>query len=140
MSHYSGSAVGITFGGSALHGNIRKWDYSAEMSVYDTTAGSDQAESHVTGVRKISGSFDLLADTGSAGSAIERMLYSGAQGTLLWGDLGTATGQNYPKYGVYATFTSVNKTTPYDDVVIYNVDWTGNGDWVFNYNSMGSVW
>lgn len=138
--HNSGSALQATFGGSAIHGNIRNWEQSGEVSIYDSTAGADVAESHVTGVLKMSGSFDILADSGAAGSAIERNLYAKAVGTLLWGDLGTATGASNPKYGLYVTLTNVSKKTPYDDVIVYSVEWTGNGDWVFNYNSMGSVW
>lgn len=138
MSHVSGSALYVSWLGVAITGNQRSFDWNGQMDVADTTAGADAAQSHIPTTKSGDASMEVLYDNASAGSAQERTFYEGAQGTLIWGTEGTASGN--PKYSRLATLTGVSQPNPYDDVVMYSLSWTFNGDWITNFNSLGSEW
>lgn len=138
MAHFTGADLYITFGGVTLHGDFRSLDVSESQEVADTTAGTDDYQSHVITTKAVEMSLSLLYDNATAGTAAATALANGTQGTLEWGPEGTATGK--PKYTIPATVTSFDKSIPYDDAVSYDVSLTGNGAFTNHFELSGSVW
>lgn len=136
--HASGSALYASFGGTLITGDQRAMSWESSVNLIDTTAGADVAESHVTGTTNASISIDWLVSTDAAGSATNSALAEKNSGTLLWGNYGTAAGS--PKYGCVATVESVSQDAPYDDVLSKSASLTRNGNWLFNYDTLGSTW
>lgn len=139
MAHLSGSALviqWITTGTVTLSGDQRTMTWNENMNIADSTAGSDTADSHVRTFRSIDGSFGLV-DNGAAGSALYAAIYSGAQGTLKWFPIGTATGS--PVYSILSTITQVQQSMPFDDIIDRSYNWKGNGDWLLNWERSGST-
>lgn len=138
MAHASGSALFVSFKGVTMSGDQTTFDWSSSIKTIDTTAGADAADSHITGTYTGEASFERFYENSSAGSTLERELYEGNSGTLLWGVEGTASGK--PKHGIVATITGVDRAAPYDDALKYNVTWTFNGAWLFNRERNGDSW
>lgn len=139
MAHASGSALYATFGGTVISGDQRKIDWESSVSLIDTTAGADVAESHVKGTSSATINIEWLEDSlVAAGSATARALAEGNSGTLTWGPRGTATGN--PKYTCVATVDTNGQDAPYDDVLMKKASLTRNGDWIANFDTLGSVY
>lgn len=132
MAHYSGKKLYLEFDGVALSADHRGLDVSRAAKTDDTTAGADEAESHI--VLTTSASFDLtlLDDDGSGGDDIRAALIEGAQGLFVFGPQGNEAGK--PCYSCQATVTSVSVSYPYDKSVEVKATLTRNGDWVQNYD------
>lgn len=137
MSHYSGSALYMSFGGTVITGDQRSVSWEESANLIDTTAGADVAESHITGTTTASISWDALFEDSSAGTSVSRAVAVKNSGTLIIAPLGTATGK--PKWSCIATSESLSVDAPYDDVLMYSGSFARNGDWITNYNSLGSV-
>lgn len=137
MTHYAGSALYAEFGGVAINTDFKSLDINETQDIADSTAGADAARSHVRTVRSIDASLSALFN-GTAGSAVMAALQAGAQGTLTFGQIGTATGA--PKYSVVMTVTAFNKSIQFDGTQEMSASLMGDGDWLLNYERSGSVW
>lgn len=139
MAHASGSALYATFGGTVISGDQKKMDWESSVSLIDTTAGADVAESHVKGTSSATINIEWLDDAlTAAGSATARALAEGNSGTLIFAPRGTATGN--PKYSCVATVDTNGQDMPYDDALLKHASLTRNGDWILNFDTLGSVY
>ncbi len=136
MSHYSGSAVYWSFGGTVCSTDFKSVDWEETIKLIDTTAGADVAESHVTGTTKATFSWSALFEDAAAGSAFARALDVGNSGTLIFAPLGTAVGK--PKFSFVATSDTLAMKAPYDDALEWTGSLTRNGDWVTSWAALGS--
>lgn len=138
MAHFTGADLYITFGGIALHADYRTLSVDESTGTADTTAGTDEYQSHVITTKSVEMSLTLLYDNATAGTAAATALANGKQGTLEWGPEGTATGK--PKYTIPATVTSFSKSIEYEAEVTYDVTLTGNGAFTNHFELSGSTW
>lgn len=136
MAHYSGQALYVEFAGVDCSADYRALDVSREYKIENTTAGADVDESHILLTRSAEFELTYLDET-AAGTAIQRALYEGAQGTLVYGPQGTAAG--LPKFSCSATVTSVSPGYNYDKAVERKVKLVKNGVWLDNYDISGDV-
>lgn len=136
MAHYSGSALYVSFGGTVITGDQKSVDWEESVKLIDTTAGADVAESFVTGTTSASISWDSLFNDAAAGSAMARAVAVKNSGTLIIGPLGTAAGM--PKFSCLAISETLSMKMPYDDALEFSGSFTRNGDWITNWNSLGS--
>lgn len=114
---YSGGTIQINT-------DFRNWSYVDQGQWIDTTAGADtsmqEIPSYDTG--QVTASFLLQSNMGTTTfTAFAR----GTQGTLIWGEAGTASGA--PKTTLPAKVYQGTRTVPYNDVVSMDVQWNQNG-------------
>ena len=120
MAKLSGKNLYVSFGGVVLSGEQRSFDVTLSQESADATAGADDYRNFVSTVKTIEASMEIVMKEHSVGgSAIKAALAAGAEGTLLWGPEGTATGK--PKYGFYARVSEASETIPFDDVWVKNI-------------------
>jgi hypothetical protein len=112
-----------------LSGDSRTFDVTREQEIADASAGSDGARSSKATLKNYSASLEALY-IGTAGSASFGSVDIGTEGTLLWGPQGTAAGK--PKGSWPMIVTQMSISSPFDDIVMLNIEWVGQGAEVSN--------
>jgi hypothetical protein len=126
VAKLSGKNLYVSFAGVALSGEQRSFDVTLSQETADSTAGADNYRNFVNTVKSIEASLEIvMKEHSTGGSAIKAALAAGAEGTLLWGPEGTATGK--PKYGFYALISEASETIPFDDVWTKSVTFQNAG-------------
>jgi hypothetical protein len=120
---FGASAGYIKFGTTVLSTDMRAFDPEEEVGLVDGSAGSDAARTYLTTLKDGKATLELLAGTG--GTALWAAVAPATSGTLEWGDEGTTAGK--PKHTVNAIVQKRKRSTPYDDVVVYTVDFQFSG-------------
>jgi len=136
MAHATGKAAYISFAGTAVHADYRKFTINRSVDVADTTAGADTEKSYIAKVKDADISLSLLYN-GTAGTAVDSALKMSAEGTLVIGPEGTAAGK--PKYECLAIVTSRDLEASYDDTISLEIKLKKNGAWTANWEDSGSV-
>lgn len=125
MAEMTGSAAYVSFKGTVITPDYRSWEDSGEMGLADASAGADTHKKFLTTLRESGAKFGGLYVGGTAATDVYNLLVEGAQGTLLIGLEGTATGK--PKKTVTdAVVKSRGRKSPYDNVVELDVEFTFN--------------
>ena len=118
-----------------LTGDQRNFTPNREQATADVTAGGDSWRVSKATIKNFSATLEVLM-TGTAGTATMSRIDVGDEGTLLWGELGTATGK--PKWGYPVIVSNASQSIPFDDAAVWTVEFQGQGDEVFNGNT--STW
>jgi hypothetical protein len=138
LGKISGKDLYAAFGATSLGASIRSFDVSEEMEKADSTAGADSYRNYVNTVKNISVDVEIVMQSHSTGgSAILAALAPGSEGTLVWGQEGTATGK--PKKGFLASVGNVSQAWPYDDVGILSVTFSMSGT-ALAFDGVTSLW
>lgn len=137
MAKYTGTALYVTYGGTVLTGEHRKFDWDYKGDVDDVTAGADVDKEYITTHRDASGSM-MIVDTGTDMAGIRSVLYPLNSQTLIFAPNGTATGM--PKYQCEAILTDVKSGYPYDGHTEIEFSWQKTGAWTANYELLGSTY
>jgi len=125
MPKISGKNLYVAFGSTVLSSTQRSFDVTEVLEQADSTAGADEYRNFVNTVKSIEATMEIVMSDGTAGSALRAAIYNGAQGTLVWGAEGNATGR--PRKGFYATVVDASESYPYDDVVVMKTKFTMAG-------------
>jgi len=126
MAKYTGRNLYATFAGGTITGDQRSLKVSEAIDLVDVSAGADIAKSYVAALEDGTGTLEVLDQTGGTAAAyIWNLLDKGAQGTLVWGEEGTATGK--PKHSVFALVASRDKEVPYADAVVQTFEFQFSG-------------
>jgi hypothetical protein len=112
----------IKFGSTVLSTDMRTFDPEEEVGLAEASAGNDAARTYLATLKDGKATLELLAP---GGTAIWAAIAPATSGTLEWGDEGTASGK--PKHTVNALVQKRKRQTPYDDVVVYTVDFQFSG-------------
>lgn len=116
MAKISGKDLFASFAGTSLGDTIRNFDVSEAQETADATAGADAYRNYVNTMKTIKASCEVvMKDYAGGGSALRSLLQPGAEGTLIWGVEGSATGK--PKKGFLARISQADEGIPFDDVV-----------------------
>lgn len=121
-------------GTADISGHRRTLDISEEAEMKDTTAGNDAARNYEPLHLVLGASYTALYD-GTAGTAVSYRLRAGAEGSVVFGPLGTASGA--PKGSFAAVVSQHNMSVPYDDNIEVSIEFmpqTTSG-WVSDYRS-----
>jgi len=135
MAHFSGSALYVTYRGVVITGDQRNFSFGETVEDADVSAGADYGRSFITTLSTVEGALELV-DNGIAGSAIYEEMFNNT-GTLVWGPLGTATGN--PKYSCAVNITKRDQEYGYDSEVIRKYSFKRTGDWISHFDQ-GDVW
>ncbi|SRR5581483_6559466 len=119
MPEYVGGAAGyIKFGTTVLAADFRTFDAEEEVGLADASAGNDANRTYLVTLKDGKATIELVAQ--ADGTALWNALAPGTQGTLEWGDEGSAVGK--PRHTVNAIVQKRKRTVPYDDIVVLNFD------------------
>lgn len=127
MTAYAGStlyATWVTTGGTTvLSGDFRTFTLTPTINLYDETAGSDSHAQYIPGLKNATCSFDCVQQ--ATGTALYTACIEGAQGTLIVGPEGTASGKQ--KITIPAISMGVTWTQPYNELVTINIQFQESG-------------
>ena len=118
-----GTAGFISFGAVTLSTDMRNFDPEEEVGLADASAGNDLARSYLATLRDGKATLELVAVAGA--TATWNAVAPGTAGTLTWADEGTATGK--PKHSVTAIVQKRKRQMPYQEVVVYTIDFQFTG-------------
>lgn len=118
MTSYTGQNLYVTFGGTALQADYRSFEPESEIGTEDGSAGADVGRTYKTTLKDGKASYKARSISGTSGTPEWITLAEGAQGTLVWGPEGTASGKI--KGSVYAILNSRKLPNEYDKVA----EWT----------------
>ena len=120
MARLTGKNLYVEFDGTALNTDYRTLDVSYGQDTAQTTAGADEFRNYANTVKTIEATFEAVVDEFSGrGSAFKALLIPGSEGTLIWGEEGTAAGK--PKDGYLARITTADKSYGYESEITYSV-------------------
>jgi hypothetical protein len=127
-NEFAGSALyahWIWSGGTVvLSTESRNFSYTASIDYIDATAGADATRRRLASFKDATVSLSMVAQTD--GTALIASCAEGNNGTLIFGEAGTAT--NSPKTTLPCRANGVSRSVPYADVVTYDITWSANGD------------
>lgn len=126
MPAFAGSALYATWiysGGTVvLSGDFRSLGENESVEVIDATAGADNYRERLPYVKDNSVTITIVSQ--AAGTAMLTALAVGTQGTLIYGEEGTAVGK--PKHTHPSFVSNYSKNVPYNDVVELTVTFQGS--------------
>jgi hypothetical protein len=115
-----------------ISGDYRALGVDDSLDTVDLSAGTDTAKFNKGTLADIKVDYEVM-NTGTAGSATMYRLRRGQEGTIYWGELGTATGM--PKAGLRVVVVKNSPDYKYDKEVMTKISFKGQGDWVYTPNS-----
>lgn len=123
MPAISGSAMYLAWiytGGTVrIDTDYRQFDYAPTLSIIDASAGADTFREYIGGIGE-GGAISVSCVLQSGGTAFLSSLATNTAGTLVYGPMGTATGQ--PKTTIPALSKGPAYSQKYDDVIEVKVE------------------
>lgn len=123
MAGITGTALYLAFDGTVLDTDYRSFGPGEEIGTVDQSAGSDANRTYLTTLKD--GSADSTIVVQSADTATWGALALGTEGTLEWGEEGTASGKQ--RHYVNAIVTGRAKTIEYADLIVADISWQYSG-------------
>lgn len=121
---FVGKDLHLKFGSTELHADYRTFSPNESVNNADGTSGPDSYVRELPTTTAFEASLELVGP--SDGTATWDALAPKTEGTLEWGEEGTAA--NKPKHTILAYIKSRNQTVPYADIVVWNVTFGPRGD------------
>ncbi len=115
MAAKVGDNAYIYFKGTDIAGDFRNLDDSSAIGLVDATAGADACKTFLTTITEGEAKWSALWQDTAAGDAAYLLLAPGAEGSLIIGPNGSASGA--AKTTVNAIVKDRNRKIPYDDVI-----------------------
>jgi len=129
-NEFAGSALyaqWITVGSTVvISTEFRNFSFTDSGENIDATAGADIYRRTLDSFQTCTASASWLMQT-TQGSVEVTNLRKGTEGTLTWGEAGSAAGSTVLKRDMPAKVDSSSWTTPYNDVVSIDCTWIQNG-------------
>lgn len=110
----------VSWAGLQLIG-LQSWDPGRTEVEADTTAAGDEIETSGKIRESLSPTATVLIDTGTAGAALEAVLYPGNTGNLIWGKKGSSAGS--PKDGIRARLVKCDPVLERDGEQMLDLEW-----------------
>ncbi len=106
-----------------LQTDFRNFTYTPSVDLVDATAGADVVKKNIVSFKggAITCSQVMQSDLGTTTMAA---LAEGVSGTMTWGEAGTAVGK--PKHTAGFLCTGTTYSTPYNDIVTLDTNWSQN--------------
>ena len=115
---FVGSDAYFSFGGTVVSTQFRNIDDNQTGDTVDGSAGADTFRRKLFTLVDGGLTLDVVAQAG--GTALLAAWRPGQEGTIIFGEEGTASGK--PKTTVNANVTGFRRTIPYDGVVVYSYE------------------
>ena len=119
----TGSAYYIVWESKILSVDYRTADTDEEMGTVDQSAGADTDRTFLTTLK--GGGKTYTGKHAAADTTLWGAVLPGTEGTLEWGEEGTAAGK--PRHKVNAIVTNRHKGAAYDGLVVISASWIYSG-------------
>jgi len=119
----TGSGYYLKFGTTVLSTNYRSTGVSEDIGLVDQSAGADTYRTYLTTLGD--GTRQATIKYKAGDTAVWGALARGTEGTLEWGEEGTAAGE--PKHQVLAIVTNRSHDASYDDLIVISAQFQYNG-------------
>lgn len=124
MAYVSGTAGSVAFvsGGTSVINGAMNWDMSIEMETPETTAFGDSWGNYLPGIRRWTGTLELIKDPASGPQGTVQSLIIGGSAAIVF--------RFYELSNFYAGSAYVSGGAPgisYDDKAVTSYDLTGHG-------------
>jgi len=113
----TGTNTYLKFASTVLSTNYRSFSFSDEMGLVDQSAGSDSGSTFLTTLRN--GTMNASIKHKAGDTAVWAAIAPGSEGTLEWGEEGTAAGK--PKHTVYAIIQNRKQGASYNDLIVVDL-------------------
>lgn len=113
----TGTNLYAIFASTVLSTNYRSYQTTDEMGLVDQSAGSDTGSTYLTTLRDGSSTFTVKHK--AADTAFWAALTPGTEGTLEWGEEGTAAGK--PKHSVNAIIQRRQQSAEYNGLIVMDL-------------------
>ena len=123
MAGVTGTALYLAFDGTVLDTDYRSMSADESIGLVDQSAGADADKTFLTTLKEGSASGTIVIqsdDTTTWGAVAE-----GSEGTLEWGEEGTAAGNM--RHHVNAIVKRRRKAVQYADLLVADLEWTLSG-------------
>ena len=123
MAAITGKNLYCKFGSTVLNTDYRSFGSAEDIGLVDASAGADTARTYLTTLTDGNAPLTILiqsADTTTWGAVVV-----GTEGTLEWGEEGTASGKM--KHTVNAIVMSREKSMTYQDLVVADIRFQYSG-------------
>lgn len=123
MAGITGKNLYLSFNGTVLDTDYRSFGPSEEIGIVDQSAGADGNRTYLTELKDGTSSATIViqaGDTTTWGAVVV-----GTEGTLEWGEEGTAVGK--PKHTVNAIVTGRDKSIEYADLLVADISFQFSG-------------
>ncbi len=105
------------------------------VDLEDLAAGSDEYHYNYATLKDFSAKLETFL-TGTAGTALGARLKPASEGTLIWGELGTAAGM--PKWGFGVVVSKNTPKYPFEKAAMKSIEFKVKGGLVYDGNT--AVW
>jgi hypothetical protein len=122
----TGKDAYIKFGSTELDAEYRTMTWGETAQFVDGSSGSDNYVKNKDTLSDLNLSLELVGPEGTAGTAMWDALAPKTEGTLEFGPDGTASGN--PRRRVLCKVETREETSPYTDIITWNVTWKATGD------------
>ena len=123
MAGITGSALYLKFGDTVLDTDYRAFGPSEEIGLVDQSAGADTERTYLTTLKDGTATATIVIQAGD--TTTWGAVAPGTEGTLEWGEEGTANGK--PKHTVNAIVTGREKSIEYADLIVADITWQFSG-------------
>lgn len=123
MAGFTGKDLYLSFAGTDLNTDYRDFGPSEGIDTVDESAGSDTARTYLTTLEDGTAALTIVIQSGD--TATWGAVDIGNEGTLEWGEEGTASGK--PKHTVNAIVTNREKSISYADLVVADIEFQFSG-------------
>jgi len=120
----TGTGMYLKFVSTVLSTNYRSYSTSDKMGLVDQSAGNDSGSTYLTTLRD--GSMQTSVKHKAGDTAVWAAMAPGTEGTLEWGEEGTAAGK--PKHTVNAYVQSRQQAANYNDLIIVDLQFQFSDD------------
>ena len=119
----TGSGYYVKFGSTVLSTNYRSFGNSEDVGLVDQSAAADSNRTYLTTLKD--GTANITGKHKAGDTAVWGALVPGTEGTLEWGEEGTAAGK--PKHSVNAIVSNRSRDASYDDLVVISAQFQYSG-------------
>lgn len=131
----------LKWNGADITDDMMNLEWSSQVDLIEKSAGQETRKSYIAGRADDDLTLDFAAvgtAAASGGGTVERLIYTGATGTLEWAPYGTAAGQ--PKYNLPVMVQQVTRPFKHYELGVLKAKLKPNGAWVDNYDVNGDVY
>jgi len=121
---FVGNNLYLKFGSTELHADYRSFSPSESVGSADGSSGPDSYSRELPTLTTWQATLEMVGPSG--GTTAWAALAPKTEGTLEWGEEGTAAGK--PKHTILAYIKGRDQTIPYADVVVWNITFGPRGD------------
>jgi len=130
---HTGQSVHFVFAGSTLSPYVKNVEWPETQNAVSRAAGSDAYDTDALTHKRTDVTIEMLAISGTAGTAIWNALAPGAEGTADYQPEGTASGKRRMYMNAYVK--EFRDAAPFDGMAVWSITFGPRGDTTRTFNA-----